>query len=141
MKEENKIAITNILKQYPDIALGYAFGSFGRGAENALSDVDVAVVFKDDISKEKRDSDLSKVAAELERVFNKRGDVIEINLPITNPLLYHRAVLQGVPLVVRDRKKKAFFERMILREYEDTRSLRQIYQAVIINKIKNYVTN
>ena len=112
--------------------IGYLFGSYVRGTAGVLSDIDVAVAFSVDMSKENQDNCVENIRAELEKTFGKdKVDVVNLN-QINNPLLRYIILLgEGVQLFSED---TSLCSRLIMyarREYEDTAHLRMIQSQAL----------
>ncbi len=123
--EETKEQIGEIMRRHGAV-LGYVFGSYARGKMTPLSDVDVAVVFGEEVPKDKRFDIRLKIAHEIGKLLGiERVDVVDLK-DITSPLLKHRATLRGEPVLVNDEVARLRMEHGILQEYEDTRYLRDI---------------
>ena len=99
------------------VVLAYLFGSQARGTAGPLSDVDVAVLFSDDVPKEKQFDKRLKIGSAITLLLHKDTDVIGLNA--APPLLKHRAVLHGDPIFVKDKSVQRSFELRVLQEYED----------------------
>ncbi|MBI2415272.1 MAG: nucleotidyltransferase domain-containing protein [Candidatus Kerfeldbacteria bacterium] len=119
--------LKEIIVHHP-VRQAYLFGSQARGTAGALSDIDIAVLFRSDIDQEKGESmlfvDLSQAL---------HTDNIDIvNIETASPLLAHRAVLRGLPILDHLPHETALLKTKILHAYEDTRHLREIKQAAFV---------
>ena len=115
--------------------IGYLFGSYARGTAGHLSDLDVAVAFPLDMSKENQENRVEDIRSELEKIFGRdKADVVNI-AETNNPLLRYIIMLgEGIPLFVDDlpmRNRLAMYARQ---EYEDTNHLRMI-QGQVLSKL------
>lgn len=128
--DEIKRKLAPIFKKR-QVALAYLFGSRAHGRVTPLSDVDVAVVFADAVPKDKQfDMELS-LMADIGRVFEvERVDIINLER-VKEPLIKHRAVFYGKPIFVTDETRRFELERIIRREYEDTKHLRETQYAIM----------
>lgn len=127
--DTNKIA--EILERH-GVVVGYLFGSAVRGNMGLHSDIDVAVLFDEKkIPAEKQFDEKLAISSDIMRVFGVRdADVINLR-ETTNPVLRHEAVLQGEAILVKDREAKARLARTVLREFEDTRYLRETAYKIL----------
>lgn len=119
--------ISQILQKYP-IQQAYLFGSHAHGKATPLSDVDIAVQYSPDCDHEKTENALF---AELSQLLHS-DNIDLVNLDEATPLLAHRAVLLGKPLISTDPHTTALFQTKILHTYEDTRHLRELKSAIVL---------
>ncbi|MEK7540133.1 MAG: nucleotidyltransferase domain-containing protein [Patescibacteria group bacterium] len=109
------------LQRYP-LQQAYLFGSYARGTAGPLSDVDIALLFKSRVNKDKIES---KIFADISQLLHTDNiDIIDIET--ASPLLAHRSVIQGVPLLNHSRHEEAVLKTSILHSYEDSRYLREL---------------
>lgn len=115
------------LKRYP-LQQAYLFGSHARGAAGPLSDVDIAVLFKPKVNKDKMES---KIFAEISQLLQTDNiDIVDIET--APPLLAHRSVIQGLPLLNHSRHEEAMLKTNILHAYEDSRYLRELKARAVV---------
>lgn len=119
--------ISQILEKYP-LEQAYLFGSHAHGTVTPLSDVDIAVLYSPDCDREKTENALF---SELSQLLHS-DNINLINLDEATPLLAHRAVLLGKPLISADPHTTALFQTKILHTYEDTRHLRELKSAIVL---------
>lgn len=125
--------IKEIDKSYP-ICFGYLFGSMANETYNAMSDIDIALMF------EKKYDDIDDVLI--------RGDIIEIgksffkepvdvvNLGKSTLILKYSIVHEGIVIKDDDSGKRAEFESLTLREYFDFQYYSEYYNNAVIKSIK-----
>jgi predicted nucleotidyltransferase len=119
--------ISQILKKYP-IEQAYLFGSHVHGTVTPLSDIDIAVLYLPNADTDKTETALY---ADLSNML-KTDNIDLVNLDRATPLLAHRAVLLGKPLLQHDPHHAAMFQTKILHAYEDTRHLRALKSALVV---------
>jgi predicted nucleotidyltransferase len=117
------------------VVLGYLFGSQAAGLEGPLSDVDVAVLLDERLSKAKRFELRLELARRLSSLLRTgKVDVIVMNdAPVT---LNYEIIKHGKALVVRDDELKLETESKILsmyldRIYYERRTLNEFFERVI----------
>ena len=118
------------------VALAYLYGSQARGDIGPLSDVDIAVLFQPDIASSDRSDRLLDLIGELMTVF-KRSDVFVADLVNASPLLRHRVYRDGRLLYCADNRLRLKFMTEALRDYEDTRPLRDLQWHYLRQRIAN----
>lgn len=137
MNEEDKKKIAKIMKRH-NVLVGYLFGSAARGKMGPHSDIDVAVFFDgNEIPKEKQLDKKLKISSEITKAFCVQNtDVINLNTA-TNPVIRYEAVLKGEPLVIKDFSARALLTRQVLRQYEETKHLRETSYRILREQAKS----
>ena len=136
MNEADKNKIAEIMARHGAI-LGYLFGSAARGTMCPHSDIDVAVFFDESISVDKQSKNREEIRDAIAGAFNVESvDVINLNQQ-TNPVLRYDAVLEGEAILVKDLSAKACLVRAVLREFENTRHLRETSYRILREQIKS----
>ena len=118
------------------VALAYLYGSQARGQAGPLSDVDVAVLFLPDVSRAERSDRVLHLIGEFMGIFH-RSDVFVADLASASPLLRHRVYRDGVVLYCADERLRVKFMTEALRDYEDTRPLRELQWHYLKKRIAN----
>ena len=122
--------------QRHDVVLAYLYGSQARGTPGLLSDVDVAVQFRAELSGQERFRQLLAVMGEFMDMF-QRDDVFVVDLDDASPLLRHQVYLDGNLLYCVDDVVRVKFMTEAVRDYEDTRPLRAIQWRYVEQRIAN----
>ena len=91
------------------VALAYLYGSQARGESGPLSDVDIAVLFTGNLSKQARFQHVLALCYELGVVL-QRDDVQVVDLQEASPLLRHRIYYDGHLLYCPDDVVRVRFE-------------------------------
>jgi len=112
--------LLEILKRQEHIILVYLFGSVANGKEGILSDVDIAVLLDESLSKKERFDLQLKLISDLTAVLKINNlDLIIINeAPLS---LCYEIIKANYPLFIRNKGEKIDFEHKILSEYLDRR--------------------
>ena len=113
------------------VVLAYLYGSQARGDAGPLSDVDVAVLFGPDVPESERFNRVLHMIGELGSVFH-RNDVYVVDLAEAPPLLRHRVYYDGWILYCTDDAEHVRFETTALRDYVDTKPLREIQHKYVL---------
>lgn len=110
--------------------LVYLFGSEARGQAFPFSDVDFAVAFTPEVPAAEQSQRQVEMITELMSLL-KRNDVDVAVLERSTPLLRHRAATEGIVVYEAGPYEHANFLVQALREYDDTRSLREAEAAAL----------
>lgn len=128
-------ALHKALARY-EVTLAYLYGSQARGNAGPLSDVDLAVLFRSDLASPERFQQLLAVTGEAMDIF-QREDVFVADLADATPLLRFQVYQEGRLLYCRDDAIRVKFMMEALRDYEDTRPLREIQHKYLLQRIAN----
>ena len=118
----------------PDVLAAYVFGSIARGTSGPLSDIDIAVLFRDPTRREEVRGRLTDALSR--RLRSSRVDVIDLDRAPVN-LRYH-VLRDGRRIVCRDRGRVQRLAAATVREYLDFKPLRdrafQVMRAAIVGR-------
>lgn len=136
----NKEKVLNLAKEFVEkiskdfpIKFAYLFGSFATGTFNNMSDVDIAVMFEEDIPA-LDEAILRGLLMEEGKALFKR-DVDIVNLENANIFLKYSIIKDGI--ILKDHEERSLFEASVLREYLDFSYYSEIYNQKILESIKN----
>jgi len=87
--------LRKIFTRYPEVSVAYLYGSYARGEEGPLSDIDIAIVMK---SKENLVNLLADIAGELKLPEDK---ISITDLLLVDPLLRLKILSEGLEIVNR----------------------------------------
>lgn len=136
MTEADKKRIADILEKH-DVVVGYLFGSALSGTMGPHSDIDIGVVFESELSSQEDFDRRFKLSEEISRAFKvPETDIINLKT-VTSPLIKYQSVFSGEPILIKNHDVRFAVERAIVREYEDTRSLRSIMSGVLREELQN----
>ncbi len=129
MNQNDKVKIADIMERN-GVVVGYLFGSAKQGTMGPHSDIDVGVVFAVDVLETDDLKRRMSLSSEISRAL-KVPDADVINLKtVSGPLIKYNAVFDGELILEKDSELRFAIECSIVREYEDTRSLRSIASLV-----------
>lgn len=132
---KNKKALEKIFKK-EGVILAYLFGSAVREKTGPLSDIDIAVLFSSKIKKGDYFDKELHLATMIGRLFKiDRVDIINLETA-ESPLLKHEAVFGGSLIFAKDKKVRLGIENQIMKEYEDTKHLRETQNEIMRRQIK-----
>ena len=121
------------LKKYfaeqKDIEFALIFGSFASGRINVMSDIDIAVYFRDeeDILK-LGDRQIDITCAIMKFCKTNRADVVVLNL--ANPFLKFQVIKYGRLLYGKDEKVFYRFKAASFGMYQDIRPMYDLYERI-----------
>ncbi|TFF86044.1 MAG: nucleotidyltransferase domain-containing protein [Promethearchaeota archaeon] len=115
--------------------LVYLFGSYAKGTNTDLSDLDLAFLFRDT----KIDQNSTEIRLDLihslKVILNRDVDVIILNK--ATPLLKFEAI-NGICLYEKSTRDRILFEFVTINEYLDTKFLRKIQSHYLFERISEY---
>jgi uncharacterized protein len=118
-------ATREALRSRDELAAAYVFGSVARGTATARSDLDLAVLFK-----EQPGPGLSglgfDLAYDLEQTLKRKLDLVVLNGGSAD--LVHRVLRDGVLVLENDRRARVAFEVRARAEFFDLAPLRRLYR-------------
>jgi predicted nucleotidyltransferase len=132
----NKEHLINYFAKQKDIEFALLFGSSASGHTNALSDIDIAVYFKetsDSLTAGERQVELTCDIMKLYQI--NHVDIIVMNT--ANPFLLFQIVKNGVLLYVKDEKLFYYFKAMTLGNYQDIKPMYDMYENKSIEHLRN----
>ena len=120
--------LADILTNFP-VAMAYLYGSYGKGTQNKNSDIDIALVLKNNLSRLEILKIELQIATLLDKKFQSEFDIRSIN---NAPLrVKGEVVTQGHLLYCSDENLRITFETFNRDRYFDflpaSRSMRRIY--------------
>lgn len=119
------------------VELGYLFGSSARGAERPDSDLDVAVLLDRRIPSERYGEIQLRLTTELVGLTHT-NDVDVVILNAAPPLLVFTAISTG-RLFMGNRLRQVRFEVAAIREYIDTRPIRDFIAKRFTEKVRREI--
>jgi len=130
--------IENIVKNYFNkqnrILCVYLFGSIATGTENKFSDVDIAVLFDNNVPPVQYTQRQLCIMDELSRILDKDVDVVVLNT--ANSFLKFIIIKTGRKVYDEANRTDHNFEVRVIREYFDFLPVRKKLEEALINHIK-----
>lgn len=119
----NKVEVTAI----------YLFGSVAEGKARPGSDIDIAVLFDDNISMEERFDRRLTFIIHLEDLLKSEVDVIDL---LASSLAFqHRVLRKGKLVFEKDRKNRIYYETRLRREYFDFKPYLDQYEKAALKRL------
>jgi uncharacterized protein len=129
-----KKAIVNYMVKEKGILCVYLFGSAASGKENRFSDIDIAVLFDDNVDRQSYCEHALSVMDGLSAALDKNVDIVVLNT--ANSFLKFRIIKSGVRLYERpDRGSRSFEARSVV-EYFDFSPIREMLEKALVSNIK-----
>ena len=115
------------------IEFALLFGSFARGRETPLSDVDIGIYLSRSIDL----LVLGRLIAELEQIIGRNVDVLVLNDLLTrNPDLAYQVISSGEIIMCRNPSVYAGFKTRVILSYLDTTYLRDMVSRAFMERLK-----
>lgn len=130
-------AVRRVLLHHP-VKVGVLFGSHVDETMTAESDVDVAVVFKDDLSRDERHQARLNIIVDLMETLG-RNDVDVIDLKGTRPAVSASALQTGIVLVGDEERINALCEDFETRRAESTHEERMRRFDELLDRLEEAV--
>lgn len=123
--------LKTIFKDYQNIFAVYIFGSLVSGNLHKKSDVDFAILSKDNINKD-------ELIYRLEKALNFKMPVQTINLNKQNLIFQHNVIRTGKILHEENRQTRVRFEVQVMKEFNELEpKLNFLEKRIISSIIKN----
>lgn len=128
--------IKNYLYKRDEVITCYIFGSYPTEKINQRSDIDIAVLFRDNIDRKEYSNIKLSIINELIGLLSfDRIDVIILN--IASPLLSHNVIKKGLLLFSKDEVKHREYISKATMHYLDTIYLRKVQDRILHEKIRS----
>lgn len=121
-----------IFKKF-NVKLAYLFGSYAKSSSAPESDIDIAVLFKEQPSDPLALKETTFLSLELAKFFPQKVDVISLNN--ASLLLKYEVVSSGRILYCESETDRINFEVSVTKEYIDEAPIRDIYNQALYKKI------
>lgn len=113
--------LTKALDTERSVVVAYLFGSFVHGRTNAESDIDVALLFRDDALPD--GLHLLDLATRLSCALTRDIDIVCLNT--AGPVIAMQVLRKGERIVERDAKARVDFEAHVTGRYDDLKRMRR----------------
>jgi predicted nucleotidyltransferase len=125
--------IRTVLRDRQDLAAVYLFGSRAQNQAHALSDVDVAVLFSEELEARVIFERTLEIGVILENALHGPVDVIALNR--ATPLLRFQVIKHGRLLLEHDRTARCLFVMRALNQYYDAKPYLNYHNALLLSKV------
>lgn len=128
-------AVRSVAKKHP-VELVYLFGSRSMGKEDSESDIDLAFLVKDSLSKDRRNNLRVKLFTEIAQALGVDDSMVDIvMLQDASVLLQYNAVSAGSPLFQKTRLQRALYEVGVYGRYDDERYYLERDNEITLQKL------
>ncbi|NVM05240.1 MAG: nucleotidyltransferase domain-containing protein [Candidatus Helarchaeota archaeon] len=125
--------IRNILEKDKDVLLGYLFGSYAKNTQNILSDIDFAILLKENENNFLINKKMEYIGKLIEIFKVNQVDLIILNnAPI---FLQYVIIKDGILVFSRNEKARVSYETTVVREFLDIKPLFDYYNKYLIKRI------
>ena len=108
---KNKNFIVKEIKRYfadkKNVSTVYLFGSIVKEYDTKKSDIDIAILFSNNIDKHERFNQILEFALELESIAGKKIDIIDIEN--ADPFFIHQVMLGKIIVIDKDTERRVSF--------------------------------
>ncbi len=85
------------------IEMSFLYGSFARGCPHTFSDIDLGIIFSEEIDEAQKIYFLiTEITFELHRCLNREVNIVSIDKDFSHPMLYYNVIMGGIPLFIKD---------------------------------------
>ncbi len=138
MKQKQMIETTQqYFAQQKDVLCVYLFGSFASGKIHQESDVDLAVLFTNDVPREEYRQRSLQSVDDLSRILDKEVDVVVLNS--ADSFLKFQILKAGLRIYERQDRKGRDFEARAMMEYFDFLPVRRRLEEAFVRHINEGV--
>lgn len=120
-------------EKYCNIKFGYIFGSYARGENSKNSDIDLAFMIEQGLSKVEEVFARGNLIELGKEIFKLDTDVVFLNSD--TPLLKYEVIKEGI--VIKDNDERAEFESLSIREYFDFKYYSDYYDECMLSYLKS----
>jgi len=131
-KAELFSSIRIYFKNRPEVIASFIFGSYSTDDATILSDLDVGILLKIDIVKDRYSELLLDISSDLVRLL-KMDNIDLVILNRANPVLKYEIATKGIAIFEREKAVVDNFKIKSLKYYMDTKIFRKLYQKSIKN--------
>lgn len=117
------------------VAAAYLFGSHATGKANELSDVDIAVLFAEGVSKDERFDAVLEISDGVQRILGVR-EVDVVDMEEATLSLKFEILRDGRLLYCSDRSRMVLFCARSRSLYFDFEPAREVYRSFLVKRIK-----
>ncbi|MCS6952495.1 MAG: nucleotidyltransferase domain-containing protein [Bryobacterales bacterium] len=131
---EFELALRQLVDQLDAVDCAWIFGSAARNQAGALSDLDVAVLVREDLDPARRAEIQGHIAGQLQTIGGPLVDVVVLN--DAPPALQQRVLRDGRLVYCRQEARRVRFEVRALREFLDFQPVLERYDRMLFERAR-----
>lgn len=131
--------ISNYFEKQSDVTTVYLFGSSAKGKHRAHSDVDIAVLFAENMNVLERFERKLQIANQLEKMMQIKVDVVDlesVDAYFAHQILIHKHILKDKNL-----GRRVDFEVRMRRTYFDMQPFYELYHKQALSRLERMYPN
>lgn len=97
----------------------FLYGSRSQGLSRPDSDLDIAVLFSEEVEEDAIFARITEISLELNHLIDLDVNVLRLTRDFRHPMLYYNAIVHGIPLFVLNQTEHIDLKLEALREMED----------------------
>lgn len=117
-----------------NIDMAFLYGSWASGIPKMESDVDIAVLFAEEMNEEEVFEIITTISLELTDVLKQETNVLFIDPDLSRPMIYYNAIIHGIPVYIRDFTKFVDIKLRAIHQMEDFSIFGTKWQSEIVRK-------
>jgi|YelNatPaOPRAMG01_1025707.scaffolds.fasta_scaffold82354_3 predicted nucleotidyltransferase len=117
-----------------NIDMAFLYGSWASGLPKKESDVDIAVIFTEEMKEEEVFEILTTLSLELTDILKKETNVLFIDRDLSKPMLHYNAIVHGIPVYIRDFTGFVDMKLNAIRQMEDFSIFGTKWQSEIVKR-------
>ncbi|MEW6418827.1 MAG: nucleotidyltransferase domain-containing protein [Nitrospirota bacterium] len=102
-----------------NIDMAFLYGSWASGHPKKESDVDIAVVFTEEMKDDKVFEIITSISLELTDILKKEVNTLFIDNDLSRPMIYYNAIVHGIPVYFRDFTRYSDIRMLAIHRMED----------------------
>jgi len=122
-----------------NVSTVYLFGSFAKNFTQKDSDIDIAVLFNNNLDKLVRFNHILEFALDLENIIGKKIDIIDIEN--ADPFFIHQIMLGKIIIIDKDTERRVSFEVEKRRTFFDLQPFYESYYKQSIKRLEKEAAN
>lgn len=132
-KDKSISEIKTYFESRPDVDAVYLFGSTAKGFARKKSDIDLAVLFANNITAMERFEHKLAIANDLERLLETKIDVVDMES--ADLFLLRQIMLHKKLLIDKNTERRVSFEVKKRREYFDRKHFYDLYHRQALDRL------
>ncbi|MBI5188435.1 MAG: nucleotidyltransferase domain-containing protein [Nitrospirae bacterium] len=121
-KDEIILELKSYFQRHADIYeidMAFLYGSYAGGYPKEESDIDVAVLFSQEMSEERAFDLVSTLSVEFTDLLRHETNVLYIDGELSKPMLHYNAIVNSIPVFIRDFTRYADIKFKAIYQMED----------------------